>query len=333
MRFAERCMACVVPLTVALTAGTLVSGSSPAPIHRTRYAMGTMFDIVAYHQPREQAEAAMSRALDEIVRLDGVLSHFHATSDLSRLMRDGHRQVVAVDSSLYEVLEASIGFSRKSEGRFDVTIGPLLNAWKRAHADGRSPSTSEIADAKRCVGFDKIVLIAPDRVRLTSDCMAIDLGGIGKGYAVDRALQILRAAGIRRGLINAGGSSVSALGSPPQSSGWPVQVGPHDFRVRLADAALSTSQQVLRSHVSAPGTFAEILDPHSGAPIERATSVSVVATNGTDADALSTTLVLVPIEHGRRILAQFPNVSAVWLDGAGAVAASYGTAFSGIAAH
>jgi FAD:protein FMN transferase len=109
--------------------------------------MGTMFDIVAYHAYREEAERAVAKAMEEIVRLDRVLSHFKADSDLSKLVREGRSGFVAVEPSLYEVLEESIMYSRRSGGKFDVTIAPLLRTWKEAHEKGVRPSAGAIAKA------------------------------------------------------------------------------------------------------------------------------------------------------------------------------------------
>ena len=101
--------------------------------------MGTMFDIVVYHASREEAERAIEKAMDEIVRLDQVMSDFEADSDLSRLVREGRRGVVPVDPSLYEVIQESLMFSRRSGGKFDVTIAPLLKTWKRARRGRPQP--------------------------------------------------------------------------------------------------------------------------------------------------------------------------------------------------
>jgi len=122
----------------------LVSASPRADdlfqVHQQRYCMGTMFDVVVYHGSRPEAERAIERALDEIARLDRVLSHFTPDSDLSKLVRDGRHRFVKVDPSLFEVLQESIEFSRRSGGKFDVTIGPLVRTWREAREDGRPPT-------------------------------------------------------------------------------------------------------------------------------------------------------------------------------------------------
>jgi FAD:protein FMN transferase len=306
-----------IALVIQLAAASLQSESFHA-VQQQRYCMGTMFDIVAYHPSREEAERAVAQAMEEIVRLDQVMSHFKTDSDLSRLVRDGRRGVVSVEPSLFEVIQESLMFSRRSSGKFDVTIAPLIRTWTNAHAQGRNPSADEISNARRCVGYEKIEASAPDRIRLRSDCVEIDLGGIGKGYAVDRAIGVLKAAGIRHALVNAGSSSIASIGSPPDRHGWPVllnaRVGGHQILL-LRDRSISTSEQ---------SPSGEILDPQTGAPAGSKLAVSVVAPSATVSDALSTTVLMLPLEDAMKLLPQFDNVSALWMTRTGELKAAYG---------
>jgi thiamine biosynthesis lipoprotein len=295
-----------------LLASTTLPAETLSLVHRQRYSMGTMFDIIVYHASRPEAERAIEKAMEEIVRLDQVLSHYKADSNLSKLNREGGSRFVVVEPSLYEVIQESISFSRHSGGAFDVTIAPLLRTWKNADAEGRSPTADEISEARRCVGYEKIETIAPDRIRFGSDCVALDLGGIGKGYAVDRAIATLKSEGIRHALVNAGGSSITAFGAPPGTKGWQVTVGARKVLL-LRDSSLSTSQQ-----------SGDILDPRTGSPAHTTMAVSVMTRSGTAADALSTTLVIVPIAEGMKLLGRFPDASAFWISAGGDVQAAYG---------
>ena len=279
--------------------------------------MGTMFDIVAYHSPREEGERAVARALDEVARLDQVLSNFEPDTDLSKLVREGRGKEVTVDRSLYEVIEQSLAFSRHSGGKFDVTIAPLLKVWKDARGEGRSPSAAEIAAAQRCVGYEKIEMKPPDRIRLNSDCVEIDLGAIGKGYAVDRAIAALKAAGVRSAVVNGGSSSLASIGSPPDREGWPVRLkAPVGGRATLLlrDSSVSTSEK---------GPSSDIIDPALGGPQSSRLTVSVIAPSGTVSDALSTTLLLMPVAEGKKVLEHFPEASALWMT-AGELKAAHG---------
>jgi thiamine biosynthesis lipoprotein len=307
------------------TAGA--SAHSLTLVHQQRYCMGTMFDIVVYYPSRPAAEEAIERALNEVARLDRVLSHFKADSELARLVRDGRRDFVSVDPSLYEVIDQSLLYSRRSNGTFDVTIAPVLRVWKQAYNDGRRPSAAEIAAARKCVGYEKIDIAAPDRIRLRSDCLDIDLGGIGKGYAVDRALAVLQAAGIRDALVNAGSSSIAAIGAPPGLDGWPVAIGAtvsgRDTML-LRNASISTSQQNAAFLPFVSATFGDIIDPRAAAPVEGKAIVSVIAPRATASDALSTTLLLLPPSDGAALLSQFDHVSALWISTQGELQSAYG---------
>lgn len=304
-------LAVVMLLPLSATSGS----ESLDAVHEQRYAMGTMFDIVVYHTSRSHAQRAVAEALDEIVRLEAVMSHYRGDSDLTRLNRAGS-EYVTVDPSLHDVIRESLVVSRASGGRFDVTIAPLLRTWKRAAERGSRPSDDDIAEARRCVGYQNIELGDANRIRFRSTCTEIDLGGVGKGYAVDRALAILRSAGIRHAMINAGSSSIAATGAPPGRKGWAVLLG--QSVLLLSGSSVSTSQQDPASPYGG-----DIVDPLRGVPVETRMAVSVVAPSATLADALSTTLVMLSVEEGKQVLAQFPDVAAVWVSPAGNVHASF----------
>jgi FAD:protein FMN transferase len=297
-----------------------------AVVHQQRYCMGTMFDIVAYHPSSQNAEQAVESAMQEIFRLDQVMSNFREDSGLSKLNREGSRGFMAVDPSLYEVIQESLIVSRRSAGTFDVTIAPLLKAWKQAQSQGHTPGRAEIAAARRCVGYEHVETRAPDRIHFNSDCVEIDLGGIGKGYAVDRAMAVLESAGIQAALINGGGSSIASIGAPPGKRGWPVQLGPIELGNRtllLRDRSISTSQQNLVALPFAPGSVGEIFDPHTAAPAQATMAVSVVAPSASLSDALSTTVLMLSMADAAKLLAQFDDVSAVWISAAGEVQGAY----------
>jgi thiamine biosynthesis lipoprotein len=315
MRFVER-------LAVVGIAVASLEADGSLFVHGQRYAMGTMFDIAVYHPARAEAERAIEAALAEIVRLDHVLSDYDADSDLSRLVRSSRGRPVAVDPALYDVLSQSLEISRRSAGSFDVTIGPLVRIWQAAHASGRVPSAEAIAKATRCVGYEKVRLVGPDRVQLDSDCLSIDFGGIGKGYAVDRAMRILERAGIADAVINAGQSSIAAIGRPPDRAGWLVAAGPNGSGpgdIELRDSSLSTSRQARVPLGSGERGYGGIIDPAGGRPVESSTTVVVRAASATQADALSTTLVLLSMEEGKRLLEGFPGASALWISAAGEI--------------
>jgi thiamine biosynthesis lipoprotein len=215
----------------------------PPLLHKQRYSMGTMFDVMVYHAAAREAEQAVEKALAEIERLDAAMSDYEADSELSRVVREARRGFTKMSPELYAVVEESLRFARASGGKFDVTISPLLGAWRKARQEDRRPTDAELAKARECVGYDKVELAPPDRVRFRSDCVEIDLGGIGKGYAIDRALAILTAAGIQHAMIDGGSSSIASIGNPPRKAGCQSRSGP---RARAAARCCSRTPRFRR---------------------------------------------------------------------------------------
>ena len=300
---------------------------SPAPRQQARYSMGTMFEVTAYHADGVAADRAMDAALREVARLDRILSHYKPESDLSRLNREGAEGFVAVDPSLREVVEQAIAIARQSGGRFDPTIAPLLELWQTAFNEGRVPSPDERERAGRCVGYQNVEILPPDRIRFRSACTELNLGGIGKGYAVERALRILAEHGVRHALVNAGGSTIGAIGRPPGAQGWPVRLqAPLDGHevLLLRDTSISTSRQQLAPLAFASGSFGEIIDPAMRAPARDTVAVSVVSPSATASDALATALLLMEVEDGRRLLDRFAGASALWMHAGGTLQATHG---------
>jgi FAD:protein FMN transferase len=289
-------------------------------VHQKRYAMGTVFEIVIYDDDSVRAEVAARAALDEVVRLDCVMSNYKPESDLSRMNRDAHFRPVSIPRELYDVIEQSLFYSRLSDGQFDISVGPVVDLWKAALAGGPLPTPEEQAKALRCVGYQKIELMPPSGIQFHSDCMRLDLGSIGKGYAVDREVDILKARGIRNAYLHGGGSTIYAMGKPPQGRAWPVHLrdpsNQLDPEVMLADKSVSTSEQSAPSPApgEAPG---HIVLPGTGKPLRTHYAVSVTAPTGTESDALSTTLLLLGPEKGAALVKKLHDVSAIWIDADG----------------
>src|SRR6516165_1169087 len=172
----------------ALMAATATAQEANIPlVHKTKYSMGTVYEIAVYDPLPERASSAIDQAFAEIVRLDAMMSNYKPESDLSRLNREGHFHRVAVPLELYEVIQQSVKYSKLSQGEFDITVAPLVDMWKAALRGARVASEADQKKLRACVGYEKIVLIPPDVVEFHSTCMRIDLGSIGKGFAVDRA--------------------------------------------------------------------------------------------------------------------------------------------------
>lgn len=310
----------------ALLLAAAVSASQPAsqisPLHKQKYVMGTIFEIVAYDTRVELASKTLEEALEEIVRLDHVMSNYDPQSELSRLNHSAHFRPQSVSRDLFRVIEQSLQYSELSNGKFDITVGPLVDLWKAQLSGDRPVTAADERKARNCVGFRKILLIPPSRIEFRSSCLRLDLGAIGKGYAVDRAAEILRTRGIQSAIINAGGSTLYAIGAPPGRSGWMVRLrdpsGLVNPEVTLKDDSVSTSEQTAKSLLT-PSSAGHIIDPRKGEPITNSGAVSVLARTATDSDALSTTLLLLGPGEGKRLIAKTENAAAIWISQHGEV--------------
>jgi thiamine biosynthesis lipoprotein len=299
----------------ALLAGAAwmaAAGSQPAapPLLRheaTRVSMGCTYAIAAVGPDRQQLIAAADAALDEVDRIDRLMSHYKATSELSLVNREAAGKPVVVDRELFWFLERCQHWARVSDGAFDVTVGPLVTAWGFRDGDGRIPGPAQRARALHAVGYQNLVLDPGARtVRFSRPGMALDLGGIAKGYAVDRAIQVLRAAGVEHALVSAGGSSVYGMGHPEDADAWAIDVDPGAGgavrTVRLRDRALSVSGTSVRSFVHAGVRYGHIFDPRTGTPVRSVKAVAILGATGTDTDALDEVVAVEGPERARGYL-------------------------------
>ena len=315
MRFDKQWAAALVVVILSVGSSAQIS-DNPILVYKEKYVMGTVFEIAAYAESSEKASAAIDKALQEIVRMDDLMSNYKPESALSRLNRSAHFHAQKVPPDLYRVIEQAVRFSKLSGGKFDITVAPLVNLWKAALSGDSLPSLSQRQQAEECVGYEKIELTPPDQITFRSSCMQLDLGAVGKGYAVDRAGEMLHSCGIRNALINSGGSSILAMGSPPGQSGWLVHLRDPSHKidpyVMLKDQSVSTSEQTAVSLLGSESA-GHIIDPASGRPIDTRFAVSVITSFGTPSDGLSTTLLLLGPKAGKSVVNGMSNVSAIWL--------------------
>ena len=299
-----------------LIASFVQSSENQVLVYKKKYIMGTIFEIAAYDQSSEHASNAIEKAFQEVVRLDNLLSNYKSDSALSNLNRSAHFHAEKVPSDLYRAIDQAVQFSRLSDGKFDISVAPLVNLWKAALRGEGTPSRAQQEEVRSCVGYEKIDLTPPDRISFRSSCLQLDLGAIGKGYAVDRAAEVLHSLGIRDALVNAGGSTIFAMGSPPDQTGWLVHLrdpsNKIDPQVMLKDGSVSTSEQTapsLLGHDSA----GHIIDPDTGMPLKTVFTVSAVSRTASASDALSTTLLLLGPTKGTALIESMADVSAIWI--------------------
>jgi len=285
----------------------------------SRPAMGTELRIVGYATERARGETAARAAFERVAQLDALLSDWRDDSEVARLARRSAESApsgpLPVSEDLWRLLVAAEELSERSDGAFDVTIGPLVQLWRRAGRQGALPDESALAAARAAAGFRRMQLDRPARtVEFRERGMRLDLGGIAKGYAADAALAVMRAHGVERALVALGGDVVAGA-PPPGRSGWIVALaGPDGEAPRAAllvkEGAVSTSGDTYRFVEIAGRRFSHVVDPRTGLGLERRLLVSVLARDGATADALATAVSVLGPGPGLTLVAATQGAAA-----------------------
>jgi thiamine biosynthesis lipoprotein len=287
----------------------------PVPARRSeltvaRRAMACEFSVVLPFGIRYGVDAACA-ALDTVERLESKLSIYRGDSDLSYVNRRAAEERVRVDAEVYSVLQAAARLSRDTGGAFDAASGALVSAWGFFRGPKRVPADDEVAAAREVSGMSHVSLEdEPRTVAFDRRGVVLNLGGIGKGYALDRAFS-----GIRNGLMQGGQSSLLAHGAPAGCDrGWAVDIGsPAIARVWLRDRALGTSGADNQFFEYQGCRYGHILDPRTGRPAIGMSTVSVIAPTAAEADALSTAFFVLGVEGARRYCRSRPDIAAILL--------------------
>jgi FAD:protein FMN transferase len=277
----------------------------------SRISMACTYGIVAYGRDDQAIPRFLSEALDEVDRIDRLMSNYKPESPLSEVNRDAGKRAVRVSPELFDFLAECLRYSRESEGAFDITVGPLMKTWGFFRGEGRIASDSELAAARSRTGYRHVILNARDStVQFDRDGMEFDLGGIAKGYAVDRVILLLKARGVERALVSAGGSTIYGLGTPPGKEGWPVRIDEAGMQVTLKDRALSIAGSSEKFFEVGGVRYSHIMDPRTGRPAQTVLSVAVLTGNGTAGDALDDVFYVQGVDWSRRYLDRIPGTEA-----------------------
>ncbi|HEX3045660.1 MAG TPA: FAD:protein FMN transferase [Bacillota bacterium] len=293
------------------------------PISRTQYIMGTLIEIVA---AGKNAERAIEAAFDRMREIERQVGR-DDTSDISILNSEAGTKIpVATDT--WNILTTAKRYWQITDGAFDITAGALVDAWGFGYDGvGRFPSSGEIKAALPKTGSDKLLLFPGKKeAQLGEVGMAITVGGIAKGYAVEEAMKVLKAAGIQNAMINGGSSSIKVMGAGLAGRGWRVGIEDprHDGKtlgviVLKPGEALGTSADNKRFFIKDGRRYSHIIDPRTGYPAAKdIASVTVITHDATIADVLTKALFLNDLEWSKRFLKQ-QNLKAVLVKADGAI--------------
>ena len=331
----SRCVPEPMPyLPFRLLALPLALLATVAPVRAEWYEreeaiMGTRVAVQLWATDPELAGRAIDAVMADMRRTDELMSTYKPDSQLSQVNAHAYERPVQVDADIIDVVEKSLEYSRLSDGAFDITYASVGYMYDfRAH---QKPTDAQIAAALPGVDYRKVqVDREASTIRFLGEGVRIDLGGIAKGYAVDRAIQHLRELGIRHAMVNAGGDT-RLLGD---RRGKPWMVGIRDprsagrvvMRVPLADEAISTSGDYERYFEEDGVLYHHILVPSTGRSARGVRSATVIGPDATLTDGLSTTLFVLGVERGMQLIARMPGVEAVMVDDEGRIFYSDGLA-------
>lgn len=311
-------------LVAWLAAAGCAASAPPAPVVVSdgRYAMGTVLELTVVAGDEASARAAVGRAFAIAEALEAVLSNWDPDSAVTRLNAAAGRGPQHVDAELARLLAASLGLSRRTEGAFDVTVGPLVALWRAAGERGRAPSPGELARARAAVGSAGLRVDAEARtVELLRPGASVELGGVAKGWALDRMAEALRAAGIRAALLSFGQSSLWAMGAPPDAAGWRLAVR-HPVAgfagvATLRERAVSVSDSIGQWTEIGGHRYGHVIDPRDGRPLLRSAQAVVLAPDATSAEAFSKALLVLPPARALALLEAEPGCEALLLEADG----------------
>lgn len=303
------------------------SECSVAKLKRFRFSevqMGAPWNIILYAPNQTAAEAAARAAFARVAQLNGVLSNFDDDSELTRLARTAPaNEPIPLSDDLWKVLKFSQDLARRTDGAFDITVGPMTRLWRRARRSKEMPSAERLAEARRASGYEALVLDCSSKsARLLKPNMKLDPGGVGMGYAVDEALKTLRTRGIDHALVDASGD-IGASEAPPGEAGWRIGIAPlsgvgkPSRYVLLKNAALTTSGDAFQAVEIDGRRYSHIVDPRTGLGLTQRSAVTVIAPTCMVADSYATTVSVLGIERGLALIESTPGAAVLIVRQAG----------------
>lgn len=275
-------------------------------VKKTQFLFGTVVDVTVIAKTKSD-RSAIDMALSAMKDIDDKVSIYNVHSEISNVNQNAGLSEVKVSDDTFNILERAYKLSQLTDGAFDVSIGSIVSLWGFGTTKNKIPSDNEIAEKLPLINYEKIILDHTNKtVKLADKGMKVDLGAIAVGYAVDKAVNVLKEKGVKNALVN-GGGEIYAFGSPPKKSAWRVGIQ-HPRKpnailgtIDLKDKAISTSGDY-ESYFEVNGKrYCHILNPKTGKPVENIMSVTVVADNTTDADALSTAIMVMGEKEGMRL--------------------------------
>jgi FAD:protein FMN transferase len=290
-------------------------------VHRSQPLLGTFVVVTACGVQRDATQRAISAAFDQVRRVDSLMSLHRADSELARVNATAAREPIRVSQELFYVVSNALDIARQTGGSFDPTVAPLTQLWGFLWKDHRLPAPAEIEPILPRVNYTLVELNSEHRtLRFKTNGVTLDLNAIAKGYAVDCAIEKLRALGITNAMVRAGGD-LRVIGAPPKEDHWSVQIEDptregHRRALKLRDAAVSTSGSYENFFLADGRRYSHILNPRTGMPVDGIASCTIVAPTCMQSDAWATGLYVLGPESAIQQFGQdIPMLFGLWVDG------------------
>jgi thiamine biosynthesis lipoprotein len=287
-----------------------------------RLVMGTFARVVVVAPDMRTAKRCIKAAFAQIYKVDQLMSDYKDDSEISQVNRDAFERAVKVSKSTYEVLQKAMEFSKLSAGAFDVTVGPLAQLWRSADKANSVPTDTELQYARSKVGYEKLILNPNEMtVRFAVNGMKLDLGGIAKGYAIDKAVEAMKKSGALGAMVDIGGD-IRCFGKPSKGKNyWLIGVqdpnrtedliGTPLLVLKLTDAAIATSGGYRRFALIEGKKYSHIINRKTAVGAQSLSSVTIIANNAIDADALATAVTVMGPEKGLALIEKIPQTEAI----------------------
>lgn len=280
--------------------------------------MGTLISVTLYAPNAYLANGAAEAAFRTFAKLEKTMSSYDTNSELMRLCREPSGQPVHVSPELLEIIQKSVKVAKETDGAFDITVGPFIRAWRTARKTHVLPTPEQIAELRKSVGYEKLRLDARHQtVTLLAPDMELDLGGIGKGFAADKAMLAMKKWGVTRALVAASGD-IAIGDAPPGRPGWKVGIqaldgAPSDLArtVVLHNAGVSTSGDTEQNVLINGIRYSHIIDPKTGLGMTNHIQTTIIGPNATATDGLDTPTAILGLERSMKLIDSKPGLAAL----------------------
>jgi thiamine biosynthesis lipoprotein len=286
--------------------------------------MGTFARIIVVARDTDTGARCVEAGLAEIRKVDELMSDYKEDSEITQINKRAARRAVKVSETTYDVIQKSVEFSKLTDGAFDITVGPLVDLFHKTQEEHLAPTPEQIAQAKEKVGFEKLIMDDKNRtIRFTVDGMRLDLGGIAKGYGADKAIEAAWRCGAIGVMVNIGGD-VRCFGEPPEGRDhWRIGLQDPNSAVEgvnggglvltlsVKNVAVATSGDYEQFVIIEGKRYSHIMNRKTGKSVEGLSSVTIIADNATDADALATSVSVMGPEKGIALIEKLPNIEAI----------------------